>query len=334
MAASLLALVLTLTTGCFNSISLLSFEDLLRSNYQEVIVEEGDKDKILLLDIDGVITSGPQQQSGLFSIADSTVNSVIERLKKAEEDKSIKAVVLRIDSPGGGVTASDIIYEQIEKFKTRTDLPVYASFLDMSASGGYYISMAADEIYAHPTTITGSIGVIAVFLNVSELGDKIGLKANIIKSGANKDVGSPFKEMPADQREILTDMINAMQDRFIEVVQAGRPELSAEKVVELADGRPYTADQALENGLIDGILYTEEVIDRVRQVEFLQDASVILYRKISQEKVDSVYAQSTPPNPKAERMTGDINVGLINVSELSLANKSQPVFYYLWNPSF
>lgn len=302
------------------------------SSYQEVIVKSGSADKILLLDIDGVISSGAGESNPLFGRSDSTVNQIADKLAKAKRDKKIKAIILRVDSPGGGVTASDVVYHSLKNYREKSGNPIYVSMLDLAASGGYYISMAGEELYVHPTSITGSIGVIAMFPQFEDLGQKIGVYVEVVKSGKNKDLTGGFRNMTPEQREILQSMIDEMYGRFVTVVKEGRPKLSEETIRELADGRIYTADQAVNNGLVDGVKYLDEVIDRAREGTGSPKARVVMYRKTSATKYDSVYAKSDPL-PTAERGAGTTtNVSLLHLDATALAPAYRPVFNYLWIP--
>lgn len=299
--------------------------------YREVVVEDGRHDeKILILDIDGGIFSGPQQENPLGMDQDSMVNQVAGKLKKARDERNLKAVILRIDSPGGGVTASDVIYKMLADFRRESGIPVYASMLDVAASGGYYVAMAADEVYAHPTSITGSIGVIAVIPQLEGLGQKIGVHMEIIKSGDNKDLGGIFKNMSDDQRRILQGVIDDLHNRFIEVVKTGRPDMSEEQVRNLADGRIYTANEALEHQLIDGIMYLDDLIKHIGRKHRLRDPRVIFYRRTVRDTYNSVYAHSGNVLPD-DNSPHRINVGLINVGTNPVTS-GRPVFQYLWVP--
>lgn len=240
----------------------------------EQVVDGTGEDKILLIDISGVISE--EKPDGLIDRPDM-VARVKEELKKAEEDKAVKAIVLRINSPGGTVTASDIIYHEVRRFKERTGRKVIASIMDVGASGGYYIAMAADRILAHPTTVTGSIGVIMLHVNLQGLMEKVGIGAEAIKSGENKDLGIPTKPLSPEDREIFQKMINDMYARFLEVVQQGRQGLAADRIKTLADGRIYTAKEAMEVGLIDQIGYLDQAIDIAKSEAGLKEARVILY---------------------------------------------------------
>lgn len=223
-------------------------------------------DKILVVPIEGVISEEGKANFLGTSKRDSILVSVKRQLDRAKKDPSIKAVILKINSPGGTVTASDIIYREILLFKQFTDIPVLAMFMDTAASGAYYIAMASDYISAHPTTVTGSIGVIIRGINFKEGLDKIGVKEQTFASGPNKNIGSPTSEMTPEQKAILQGVVNGLYDRFLEVVVSGRPKLKESRIRELADGRIYTANQALSNGLVDGIGYFQEAVKKTTEL--------------------------------------------------------------------
>jgi protease-4 len=287
-------------------------------------------DKILLIDISGLITG--ESPGGLLSRRSNTVASVRDALDKAKKDNDIKAVVLRIDSSGGEVTASDVIYEQVRRFRAQRaegDEPVavLASMLGVAASGGYYCALAADRIYAHPTSLTGSIGVIATFPNLDTLIRKIGVDMRIIKSAEKKDMSSMWRDFTPEEREILQQTIDEMYQRFVDVVTENRGQLDRETVVKLADGRVYTAQQAVDNHLIDGIAYLDDVIDKAKGQAKIDDAHVVVYRRASRFD-GSVYSQSPMPAP---RVGSQINLLQIN-GESMFGPWPQPGFYYLWMP--
>jgi protease-4 len=173
---------------------------------------------------------------------------IIDEFKEYAKDNSVKAIVLRINSPGGAVAPSQEIYEKVRK--TAAKKKVVVSMGAIAASGGYYIASGATRIIADPGTLTGSIGVIMELPNVEGLMNKIGLKTVIIKSGKNKDMGTPFREMKPAERKILQNVMDNVHDQFIRAVAAGR-KMKIENVRKLADGRIFTGEQALKNGLID-----------------------------------------------------------------------------------
>jgi protease-4 len=188
-------------------------------------------------------------------IADS--EGTIDQLKKFAKDDSVKAIVLRINSPGGGVGPSQEIYEEVKKLKGKK--VVVASMGALAASGGYYIACAAQKIYANPGTITGSIGVIMQFVNVRDLIEKIGLKGMVVKSGAFKDIGSPLREMKAEERELLQGVIDNVHSQFIGAVAEGR-KMERESVAKIADGRIFSGEQAKSLGLVDAIGNLEDAV--------------------------------------------------------------------------
>jgi protease-4 len=188
-------------------------------------------------------------------IIDST--NVIEELKEYSKDSSIKAVVIRIDSPGGGVAPSQEIYEEIIKIKQKKK--VIASMGSVAASGGYYISSPADKIVANAGTLTGSIGVIMEIPNMEGLMEKIGVKTQVIKSGKHKDIASVFKSMTSEEKQILQNVLDDVHNQFIKAVSDGR-RMEFEEIKELADGRIFTGKMAKEMGLVDELGNLEDAI--------------------------------------------------------------------------
>jgi len=301
-----------------------------RGELTESVVEKPEKffitDKILIIGLDGVITSNVD--GGLFDET-GTVIEIKEQLKKAAEDSRVKGVVLRIDSPGGGVTASDILYNEIIDFKKKAaekDEPkkIYVSMMDVAASGGYYVSMAADKVYAHPTTITGSIGVIGMFPDLSKTASMIGYNHRVIKSGQKKDIGSMFRPLTEEEHVLLQGIIDSMYQRFVNVVKTGRPKLSREQILKLADGSVYTADQALEAGLIDGIGYLPDVIKQMKADLEIRDAYVVTYHQPLEYKA-TIYSKLSAPAPTTQ-------INLFNFDAKALDFFTRPHFAYLWTP--
>lgn len=188
-------------------------------------------------------------------IADS--EGTIEQLKKFAKDDSVKAIVLRINTPGGGVGPSQEIHEEVKKLRGKK--VVVASLGALAASGGYYIACAAQKIYANPGTITGSIGVIMQFVNVKDLIEKIGLKGMVVKSGAFKDIGSPLREMNPQERELLQGVIDNVHSQFIAAVAEGR-KMERDSVAKIADGRIFSGEQAKSLGLVDALGNLEDAV--------------------------------------------------------------------------
>lgn len=191
--------------------------------------------------------------SGLISDSEP----IIEQLKRFGKDDSVKAIVLRIESPGGGVGPSQEIYEEVKK--ARAKKPVLASMGALAASGGYYIACGAQRVYANPGTITGSIGVIMPFMNVKDLVEKLGVKGMTVKSGAFKDMGSPLRDMTPQERDLLQSVVDNVHMQFVNAVATGR-NLKREDVLRIADGRIFSGEQARELGLVDVLGNLEDAI--------------------------------------------------------------------------
>jgi len=218
-------------------------------------------DKIAIVEIRGVIA----QSSG-----------IIEEIHQYLEDEGVKAIILRIDSPGGGVGPSQEIHREVLKVKTRKK--VVTSMGSVAASGGYYIACASDLIVANPGTITGSIGVLMEFTNIEELFKKIGIKGVVLKSGEHKDIGSPFREMTPEEKKILQAVIDNVHQQFIQAVADGR-KMDRSKVAQIADGRILTGEQAKQAGLVDQIGNLQDAIDTTAKLVGIEGKPNILYPK-------------------------------------------------------
>ncbi|MGL6193605.1 MAG: signal peptide peptidase SppA [Thermoguttaceae bacterium] len=198
------------------------------------------------------------------TIVGSDDGFIAKQIENARTDKDVKAVVLRVVSPGGTITGSDYYLYKLKEMKAERGIPVIVSMGALAASGGYYVSMVGDEIYAEETTITGSIGVIVPFYNISGLCEKVGVKADPIVSGPLKEMGNFTRPMTEEERKIWQKLIDQSFDRFKEVIREGRKNFAAnpEKLDEIATGQVYSAEEALENGLIDEIGFQDDAIKR------------------------------------------------------------------------
>jgi protease-4 len=313
-------LVVIMTGGC--SVISLDLSPRIRPLTEE-IVEGKSGPKILLMDVSGMLSDeGPTPilNLGTPPARVPMLVRVREELKKAEEDRQVRALLVRVNSPGGTVTASDIIYREIESWKQRTRLPVVAVLMDVAASGGYYVALAADTIVAHPTTVTGSIGVIMLTVNAEGLLQKLGVAATAIKSADHKDMGSPFRALTAEERGIFQAIINDMQRQFVAKVVAHR-KLSPETAQKLADGRVYTAEQALAHKLIDGIGYMSDALALAKKAAGVDDARVIVYHRPRQYRA-TYYARSE----ETSVASADAISGMASMAA------SGPRFLYLWWP--
>ena len=284
-----------------------------------VLVPSPAREKVLMIDIDGMISAA--LETGIFSREKSLVARVFERLERAAADPRVKAVILRLDTPGGEVTASDIVYHEVLRFKERTGLPVIGLMMSVAASGGYYIASACDFIVAHPSTLTGSIGVISIFPSVESLMAKVGVKVAVIKSGPVKDSGSPFRDMTDEEKAIFQGIIDEYYEGFLAVVIRGRQgKIRAAELRTIADGRVYTAPQALKLGLIDAVGYFDDAFAKARDLASLKSARLVSYTYFPKTKTN-IYAgrlaDVSPLDAKVlETMLGALKTG----------------FYYLWLP--
>jgi len=277
-------------------------------------------DKIALIDVSGTIQNGSATR--LFGVGENPVSVLLEQLDKARRDPFVKAVILRINSPGGTVVASELMHDEITHFK-KSGKPVVAVMMDVAASGGYYVACACDDIVAQPSTVTGSIGVIMLMFDLSGTMNMIGLKSDAITSGVHKDTGSPFRAMRPEERQLFENVVKDMYDRFVKVVDEGRPGLDEAKVRALADGRIYTANQALELGLIDRIATLRDTIAATKKRVGVRNVRVVAYQRPHDYR-PNYYAQA-PASP-----TGNIN--LFNVELPSVLTPPAPQFLYLWTP--
>ncbi len=287
---------------------------------REYTLEGKDEEKILVIQMRGIISNAPEE--GFIRTRPSVVQEVVSQLRLAEKDQDIKAVILKIDSPGGSVTASDILYNEIVAFKKRTNAKVVVAMMGVAASGGYYISLPADYILAHPTTITGSIGVIFARPKVAGLMQKIGLDVEVNKSGADKDMGSPFRKTSVEEEKIFQDLTDRLGLRFVDLVARHR-KLGPEVIAEISSGRVYLAGEALELGLVDEVGYLENALLQAKKLAGLaDDVKVVVYRR-NEYPDDNIYNTST-------RYAGDGKLSLISMELPGSLNPIQTGFYYLW----
>ena len=289
-------------------------------SFEEIVVEEGSAvEKILLIDIDGPISNRPKKTLVGFRSDTGMVDRIREILKKAEKDKNIKGILLRVNSPGGTVTSSDIIYHEIKSFKERFKVKVYVSVIDVAASGGYYVALAGDSIMVHPTSLVGSIGVLALKLNLEGLMDKVGVEWEVVKSSKKKDFMSPFRPLTKEERELFQETIDRYYDRFVDLVVLNRDGLDVKEVRALADGRVYNARQALNNHLVDSIGYLKDLVELAKKELDQPDLKVVTYSRPRDYK--SNYYSSMGSTPK---------INLINLDLGFDWNQISPQFLFLW----
>lgn len=294
---------------------------------EHVVLREGAfaREKIALIDVEGTLTNA-RDRSLMGIVSDNPVARFKEKLDLAADDDRVKAVVLRINSPGGTVTASDLMYMELRRFRERTGKPVIASMLDVAASGGYYVACAADKIYAHPTTVTGSIGVIMLLPDLSRAMHYIGVDVNAIKSGAMKDAGSPFRELGPEDRAIFQGIIDRMYARFLRVVSRGRPGLGEDRLRAVADGRVFLAPEAQEAGLVDGLGTLHDALLAAKDAADLTDTKVVVVQyALPYGYRANIYMQTDPAPAQASGLDRLVPDWLVEPA---------PRFMYLWAPNW
>jgi protease-4 len=238
-------------------------------------------DKIAVIDITGTMLSGGSGVPQLFSESTGAYsNTIMKQLRRAAKDKSVKAVLLNINSPGGSVTSAEEITEEIQRFKKDSKKPIVATMGNAGASAAYYVAANCDKIYANPSTLTGSIGVYIGSKNLEELYKKIGITDVMIKSGVHKDILSGARPMTGEERAILQSMVDEMFENFLQTVSAGR-KLPLEQVRALADGRVYTGRQAKNLKLVDELgNYYDALAGTAEMAKIEGEPSVLRYDSV------------------------------------------------------
>lgn len=273
--------------------------------------------KVALIDVEGLISETPV--GGLIESRTSAVDRFVMQLDKAAEDPDVRAVVLRINSPGGTVAASETMYNEIVRFRTTTKRPVIASFAEVAASGGYYIALACDEIVAQPSSITGSVGVIIQTFNVSRGMSMIGVEGRAVTSRDNKDIANPFEEADEAHYAILQSMVDEFYSSFRSKVLAART-IETGNVELVTDGRVFTGSSALQLGLVDATGGVREAFDLARERAGLSRARLVKYHAEG-AKLTTPYARASVSEPTSEG--ADSPFGW-------LADRLRPGAYYLW----
>ncbi|HEX5080686.1 MAG TPA: signal peptide peptidase SppA, partial [Blastocatellia bacterium] len=252
-------------------------------------------DRIAVVPVEGVID-------------DEMAKTVNRHLKQYGDDSRVKAIILRVDSPGGGVSASQEIYREVKRVKEDKKKKVIVSMASVAASGGYYIACPADRIFANPGTVTGSIGVIAEWLNYKDLAEWAKLKPVVFKSGEFKDTGSPTRELTEAEKKYFQAMIDELYNQFVGAVTEGRQgkgetgaELTRERVTQLADGRVYTGETAKKNGLVDEIGNYEDVVKATAKLAQIKGEPQIV----------------TPPKQREGLTLLDLLLGATKIKDIS-----------------
>ncbi|MHC4070113.1 MAG: signal peptide peptidase SppA [Planctomycetota bacterium] len=245
------------------------FRSIPQDVFAEEVIRSGNRwNKIVLIDVQGLIN---REQAEDF----------YQQLRTVQKDNHVKGLIVRVNSPGGTVSGSDQIYNEILNYRKKTNKPVVAFMQGVAASGGYYVSVACDKVMAEPTTITGSVGVIMGYLVLEQLlEEKLGIQPVISKSGMKKDWPSSFRIPTDEEKQYIQDkLIKPAYERFVGIVAKGRESLSLEEVRSLSDGSVYSAQEAMDEKLIDGIGYLDEAIEEVMTLAGIEDGQVVAYKR-------------------------------------------------------
>jgi protease-4 len=277
-------------------------------------------DKIAIVEVEGVISN--TKTGGFLSATENPVSLFTQELNKAADDSSVKAIVLRVNSPGGTVSASDAMYQILQRFKAKTHKPVVASMQEIGASGAYYVSCASDKIVAQPTSLVGSIGVIFETFNLEGTMSKLGVKPENYKSAAHKDIGSPFREPTDDEKQIMQQLVDDYYARFKMIVTTNRPNVQASDIPMLTDGRVFSGSKAQEVGLVDRTGLLEDAIDLARELSHAPNSEVVEYKR-PYGYGGSIYALNSAPQPKAD---------VLHLELPEAASMLPTGFYYIWKP--
>jgi protease-4 len=273
----------------------------------------GDK-KVVRIAVEGVIMRG--EEGGFLEAPVDRIESVLAQIRAAKNDEDIRAIILEVDSPGGGVTPSDEIYSALKDFKDSQDKRKVVVFMrDLAASGGYYVSMAGDWLIAEPTTIVGSIGVIMGSMNFKGLAEKVGVKDVTIKSGKNKDLLNPLTDIDSNQVAILQKMIDATFERFFGIVKDSR-QIKDATLRELADGRVFDSGEALKLRLVDQIGYWDDAVKKVAELLGEKDVKIVRYE--------------THVNLLDRLLSAEARGPALSLENLKQA--ARPKMQYLWQP--
>jgi protease-4 len=286
------------------------------------------KSKVAMIDVRGLIADA--REPDLFDQGVNPVDRFVTQLGLAERDGDVAAVIVRITSPGGTVTASDIMHRELRRFEQTTHKPVVASLGEVAASGGYYLALASDRIVAEPTTITGSVGVIMPTINFSEGLNRIGIYSRSVKSAANKDLANPLEPMRDEQYAVLQGLVDQYFARFKGLVLERRPRIKPEDVPNCTDGRVFSGDQAVALGLADEVGGMREAFAAAKTLAGLRAATLVKYSD-KDRPARSIYAVDDTPTPAAQQSGLNLHLNLAGPLAGSAASETSGI-YYLWMP--
>jgi protease-4 len=265
---------LLMIQGCaFISLDLSSFIQF--QPFEERILKSGSDDKILVVEILGPITTTAVRD---FIPRQGTLERLDGIIEKAKKDKNIKGLILKIDSPGGGVTASDLVFSQIKEFKEAQKIPVVACITGQGTSGAYMVALSADRIVALPSAVVGNVGVLLPSISLEGLMDKLGIRNQTLTSGKFKDTGNPLRDMTPEDKAILEGIIKEFQQDFLTKVKEQRP-VTAEDLAIIEDGRVMSATSGMKVHLIDKVGYYEDALKAMESLSKTGSPTVVVYRR-------------------------------------------------------
>jgi len=340
IAAGVLVGAMGVLAGCTPlTVSFTLFADDSRLSEATILTEKGDGSaKIAQIDVHGLISD--RAGGGFLSKETNPVDDLTARLRKAERDPNVKAVIIRINSPGGTVTASDVLYREVRRFSRESKKPVVASLGEIAASGGYYLALSADRIVAEPTGITGSIGVIIPTVNISDGLGRIGIRSRSITSRSNKDLANPLEPMREEHYAVLQGLVDDFYARFRSLVierrgtagtKGGTRPLDMDRIDELTDGRVLTGVRAMEAGLVDQNGGLDDAFDVAKGLAGLKAARLVKYYRGDEDKPRSPYARSDPSPMGAGTEINLLQIQMNGMSSLSPMGSAGA--YYLWLPT-
>lgn len=333
-ALALTALALTACTGASVTFSLGPTDESLK---QRTVAQDATASlrapAVAQIDLSGLIAD--REAFDLLGAGPNPLDEFVVRLEHAAADPDVRAVIIRINSPGGTVAASDLLYDEIARFKRNTSKPVVVSMGEIAASGGYYAALAADEIVAQPSTLTGSIGVIIPTLNISSGLNRLGIDSKSLTSGPNKDLANPLEPRDARHDAILQTIVDEFYNDFRAKVLERRTNLDTGRIDEVTDGRILTGADAHRAGLVDHLGDIRTAFDRAKDLAGLESARLVKYLYSNSNRPRSPYTPAAAaPDTRAPHATHlNLNQGVqVNLDAQSAIQHLRPVAYYLWLP--
>jgi protease-4 len=276
--------------------------------------------RVAVVDVDGLILN--QNLTGLYSVGENPVAAFREKLEAAAADPRVRAVVLRINSPGGGVAASDLLADELRRFRKAMARPVVACLMDVATGGAYYLAVGCDRVLALPATITGGVGAIVNHANLQDAMAQFNVKFETIKAGPLVDMGAVTEPLSDDVRKLFQQMADGFRDQFTSRVAAARPAMTQADRQVIADGRVVAAPQALALHMIDGLGYIDDALCEAERLAGIQGAEVVLFQRTGYP-TRSIY--SIVPNVPLQS-------DVIPLSYPGLDRSKLPTFLYLWQP--